>query len=259
MKAIPSSTVQRLVLATSILVLGSACACPLLTELNDAEFATGVTVTTSATATTASTQPSPPTPTPPAPGTLIVRSFPSDQKVYVVPEKAAQGVVGSANLTAEEYFAGHTPLEVSIEPGTYRVTIEHEPARLLNDGESETIFLFTEESDEDRFTPMAKIYDITKAPDRQAIVTALIWPEEQSPEEFVATLPEEELFEVSRESFEPVLQRHHIPREDWGLLLTMLRKTGKAVWYGQDRSDHLFIYFVAPDRMDARWGGAATP
>jgi len=254
MKAIQLSTVRRSILAISVLILGSACTCPILTRLSGTEPATG----TKATATAALTPTSIPTPTPAA-DTLIVRSFPPDQKVYVVPEKAAQGMVGSANLTAEEYFVGHTPLEVSIEPGTYRVTIEHEPAHLLNDGESEIIFLFTEESDEGRFTPKAKIYDITKTSDNQAIVTALIWPEEQSAEEFVATLPEEELFEVSRESFEPVLHRHHIPREDWDLLLTMLRRTGKAVWYGKDRSDHLFIYFVATDRMDARWGGVATP
>lgn len=252
MKAIQLSTAQRSILAISVLILGSACTCPFMTRLSSTESATGAKATATLTSTSI------PTPTP-APDTLIVRSFPPDQKVYVVPEKAAQGMVGSANLTAEEYFVGHTPLEVSIEPGTYRVTIDHEPAHLLNDRESEIIFLFTEESDENRFTPKAKIYDITKLPDHQAIVTALIWPEEQSAEEFVATLPEEELFEVSMESFEPVLQRHHIPREDWDLLLTMLRRTGKAVWYGQDRSDHLFIYFVAPDRMDARWGGSATP
>jgi len=253
MKAIQLSTVRRSILAISVLILSSACMCPTLTGSGN----TKPTKETAATAKTALTPTSIPTPTP-APDTLIVRSFPPGQEVYVVPEKAAQGILGTTNLTAEEYFMGHTPLEISIEPGTYCVTIKHEPARLLDDGTDNILFQM-KEGDENGWLQMAKIYDITKDPDHQAIVTALIWPEDQSPEEFIATLPEEELFEVTLESFEPVLQRHHIPTEDWDSMLTMLRRTGKAVWQGEDPSDYLIIYFVEPDRMEAKWGGIATP
>jgi hypothetical protein len=254
-KATQFLTIRWLTLTVAVLILGLACTCPALTEPANMEPSPE---TETATTQIAPTPTSKPTPTP-APDTLIVRSFPPGKKVYVVPEKATQGILGSANLTAEEYFVGHTPLEVSIESGTYRVTIEHEPAaNLLDDGTDNILFQMTE-GDENGWLQMAKVYDVTKAPDHQAIVTALIWPKEQSAEEFIATLPEQELFEVSMESFEPVLQRHHIPREDWDTLLTMICRTGKAVWYGKDHSDHLFIYFVAPDKIETRWGGIATP
>ncbi|MFL7791850.1 MAG: hypothetical protein AB8I69_06900 [Anaerolineae bacterium] len=257
MKAIQLSTVRRSILAISVLILGSACTCPLLTRSSDTELTPDTKATTVATATAALTPTSLPTPTPTA-DTLIVRSFPSGREVYVVPEEAAQRA-GPVDLTAEDYFVGRTPIEVSVEPGTYYVIVEHEPAtHLIDDGIDDTIFTM-HEGEEGNWLLTGKIYEITKRTGYQAIVTALIWPERQSTEEFIATLPDEELFEVTLESLEPVLRKHHIPTRDWDLVLSMLRKTGKAIWQGENPADYLIIYFVEPDRMEARWGGTATP
>jgi hypothetical protein len=255
-KAIQFLTIRWVTLAVAILTLSLACTCPAFTGPGDTA---SIPETETAATPVAPTPTSGPTSTP-APDTLIVRSFPPGKKVYVVPEEATQGTLGFANLNAKEYFVGHTPLEVSIEPGPYCVTIEHEPAaHLIDDGIDNTILTMEESDEGNKWFLTGKVYDINKTPNHQAIVTALIWPKEQSAEEFIATLPEEELFEVTLESFEPVLQRHHIPTEDWDLVLTMLRRTGKAVWQGKDSSDYFVIYFVEPNRIEAKWGGTATP
>jgi hypothetical protein len=254
------SITRRLILAISILALGLACTCLPLAR-SDKEPDREITAEKATTPSSSSGDKEETIPiekATPTPDTLVVRSFPPGQEVYVVPEKVAQGTLGTASLTAEKYFVGHTPLEIALEAGTYHVSVKHEPARFLDDGVDDTVFLLIE-GDENKWMPTARIYYVTKSPDHQAMVTALLWPEGQSSEEFVATLPKDELFDISKESFEQVLQRHHIPEEDWDLLLTMLRRTGKAVWYGKDPSDYLFIYLVEPDRMEAKWGGIATP
>jgi len=190
----------------------------------------------------------------PDPGTLVVRSFPPGAEAYVVPKKVAEGMLGgSVILTSDEYFVGYTPAETELEPGVYYVTVEHEPAHFRDDGEDEVIFQIIDKEDQERtITQIAKVYIITKSDDHQTIVTALLWPEDQSLAEFVETLPDDELFTISNitdEDFEVMLQTHKVPEEDWENLLTMFRRTGKAAWHGEDLLDYFFIYCEEPHRL----------
>jgi hypothetical protein len=188
--------------------------------------------------------------------TLVVRSFPPGHEVYVVPEREAETMLGEPS---PQYLVGETPVEVVLDPGTYHVYVKHERARFMDDGMDNQVFTMIE-GDESGWVPTARIYYITKESGHQAIVTALLWPEGQSADEFIASLPEEELFEFSLDDVAALVERHHVPEDDWGPLLSMLCKTGKGLWYGDDPSvDYLFIYTVEPGRMETQWGGTAEP
>ncbi len=239
---------QALILAVSVLTFTLACTCLPLPQPGEPEAAVGEETAVTEQAT-------------PDPDTLVVRSFPPGAETYVVPKKVAEGMLSTVALTSDEYFVGYTPVETELEPGEYRVTIKHEPAHFRRDGEDDIIFQLVNVEDQENLgvTPIAKVYAITKSADHQAIVTALLWPEGQSLAEFVETLPDDELFTISEEDFEAMLQTHKVPKEDWEHLLTMLRRTGKAAWHGEDPSDYLFIYFGEPRQLSVKWGGAAQP
>lgn len=248
MKMTKLSPHQVLTLAVFVLTFTLACTCLSLPQPGEPEAAVGEETAVTKQAT-------------PDPGTLVVRSFPPGAETYVVPKKAAEGMMGTAMLTSDEHFVGYTPVETELGPGEYCVTVKHEPARFRPDGEDDIIFQLTNVEDQENLgvIPIAKVYTITKSADHQAIVTALLWPEEQSLAEFVETLPDDELFTISEEDFEAMLQTHKVPKEDWEHLLTMLRRTGKAAWHGEDLSDYLFIYFGEPRQLSVKWGGAAQP
>jgi hypothetical protein len=188
--------------------------------------------------------------------TLVVRSFPPGHGVYAVPEGVADTLLGAPPL---DYLVGATPLEIALDPGAYCVYVEHAPTRYRNDGIHEIALTLVELS-ESGLKPTAKVYHVTKEAGHQAIVTALLWPEGQSAEDFVASLPDEDLFHFSLDDVAAFLELHHIPREDWDLLLSMLNKTGKAAWYGNDPlDDYLVIYVPEPGRIYRVCGGSATP
>src|SRR5690606_36078015 len=127
------------------------------------------------------------------------------------------------------------------------------PFEFWEDGETNIMFVLGLDEDDQTvstLTPAGKSYTVTKDAGLQTIVTALFWPKDQSLEDFVATLPDEHLFEIGDEAFyQGKFQDHQIPPEDWPALLLMLRRTGKLIWYSPDASEHLFIYFVGPGRV----------
>jgi hypothetical protein len=242
-------------LALVVLVVASlAC---LKTEPTDEPGASEATTGTAPTETVSREKESTPeSPTSDHSDVLVVRSFPSGHQAYVVPERQAETMPGDPY---PEYLVGETPVEVVLEPGTYHVYVKHERARFMDDGMDNQVFAMIE-GDGSGWVPTAKIYHVTKESGHQAIVTALLWPQGQSVEEFIASLPEEELFEFSLEDIATFVEMHHIPEEDWNPLLSMLCRTGKALWYGEDPlADYLFIYVVEPGRIETQWGGTAEP
>jgi WD40 repeat protein len=180
--------------------------------------------------------------------TLVIRSFPVGLNAYVVPKDVAEGMLGTVKMTAEEYFVGRTPVELDLEPGEYRVTVElDESFKFRRDGEVNILYVLT---DAGEMAPIAKIYALDKRPDQQAYITALFWPEEMSLAEFVSSLPEEQLFPVVDEAgFLERFADYGIPSQDWPLLLAMLSQTGKVIWYSPDSSQYVFIYFTSPDTI----------
>jgi hypothetical protein len=220
-------------LALVVLVVASlAC---LKTEPTDEPGASEATTGTAPTETVSREKESTPeSPTSDHSDVLVVRSFPPGHQAYVVPERQAETMPGDPY---PEYLVGETPVEVVLEPGTYHVYVKHERARFMDDGMDNQVFAMIE-GDGSGWVPTAKIYHVTKESGHQAIVTALLWPQGQSVEEFIASLPE----------------------EDWNPLLSMLCRTGKALWYGEDPlADYLFIYVVEPGRIETQWGGTAEP
>lgn len=187
--------------------------------------------------------------------TLLVRSFPAGLPVYVVPADLANGAMGDIYVTSPDYLRGNTPLEIPLDPGDYRVTITNydHPFEFWEDGETNIMFVLGLDEDGQTMssvTPAGKSYSVTKDAGKQTIVTSLFWPKDQSLEDFVASIPDQPLFEISYEEFfQTKFQDHRIPPEDWPLLLSMLGRTGKLVWYSPDASDHLFIYFTGPDEI----------
>jgi len=162
------------------------------------------------------------TPTPVTNGdTLLIRSFPAGLPVFVVPADLANGAMGDIYVTSPNYLRGNTPLEIPVEPGEYRVTITHydQPADFREDGEVSIMYVLGIGDDGQTVsavTPGGKSYAVTKNAGQPAIVTALFWPKDQSLRDFVASLPQEELFDIGDEQFYVrKFQDNGIPHEDW--------------------------------------------
>jgi hypothetical protein len=184
--------------------------------------------------------------------TLLICSYPPGLKAYVMPKSDLPGgPEDTAILTAQEHFVGTTPSEVKLEPGNYMVTIadlDH-PMDFREDGEDNQLVVEASDGQGGQTSKLAgKEYNITKRAGRQALVTALFWPQNQSLEDFVRALPDVVEFPVYKETFEADFQKYSVPAADWPLLLSVIQRTGKAVWHGADRSQYLYLYFneVAP-------------
>ncbi len=175
---------------------------------------------------------------------LVVRSYPSGLKTYVVPKQELTG--GDLDfLTVKQHFVGLTPLEIPLEGGVYQITIEGNPGKLRHDGEDSQNFRVQLSGNKvTDLVPFAKVYSLTKRPGHQALLTALFWTEDQSLADFVKLLPDQDEFPGTSEAMQPFFQSVAIPPADWPLLVTMIRKTGKAVWYGADPTQYLFLYYV---------------
>jgi hypothetical protein len=197
---------------------------------------------------------------------LVVRSYPSGFKTYVVPQQELTG--GDLDfLTIQHHFVGLTPLEIPLEAGVYQITIEGNPGKLRHDGEVSQNFQV--KLSDDKITnaiPFAKVYSLTKRPGHRALLTALFWTEDQSLADFVNLLPDQDEFPGSIETMQPFFQSVAIPPAEWPLLVTMIRKTGKAAWYGADPTQYLFLYYfetapqylllVQPDKIHIAPGRA---
>jgi hypothetical protein len=179
---------------------------------------------------------------------LIVGSFPSGLKTYITPlDKFTGGGIDIVNWTSKKFLVGTTPLEVPLKPGEYRVAITNydNPFEFRRDGEDEFLNILVQT--EKGFSEIngGKVYSVFKRAGHKAILTALFCPVGQSIEDFVKGLPNEDLFDIDpwQTSFEKRFREHKVPKKEWKHLLTMLRKTGKAVWHSDEPSHWLYIYF----------------
>ena len=193
-----------------------------------------------------------------SPDVLIIHSYPPGLKAYVVPKsRLTGGDLDSIYLTSKDYWVGYTPVETKLEPGEYRVTITNfdTPIDFREDGEvSKTFSLKLDGNKITAMEPAGKTYAVTKRAGHTALLTAIFWDKGQSLEEFVKTLPGDEPFKVSQQDFEKILQQHKVPPKDWTSLLSMFRRTGKAVWYDADPAHYLLVYFVEPDQITVSFG-----
>ena len=193
-----------------------------------------------------------------SPDTLVVRSYPPGLKVYVVPQsRLTGGDLDTIYLTSKDYFVGYTPVETKLESGEYRVTITNfdTPIDFREDGEVNKIFSLDLEGDKiAAMKPAGKTYAITKRAGHTALVTALFWAKGQSLEEFAQALPGDEVFKAAEADFEKLFQKHGVPQKDWAILLSMLRRAGKAVWYDTDPAHYLIVYFIEPDQVTVSFG-----
>ena len=193
-----------------------------------------------------------------SPDVLVIRSYPLGLKAYVVPKsRLTGGDLDTIYLTSKEYLVGYTPVETKLEPGEYRVTITNfdTPIDFREDGEvSKTFSVKLDGNKITAMEPAGKTYTVTKRAGRTALLTALFWDKEQSLEDFVKTLPNDEPFKVSQQDFEELFQKHGVPQKDWAVLLSMLRRVGKAIWYDTDPAHYLIVYFIEPDQVTVSFG-----
>lgn len=177
------------------------------------------------------------------PGFVYITSYPSGLKVYIVPQKVANGDLGQLKLRAEEYLAGITPISQKLDPGKYSINVEADPHVFFDDGEDSKLFI----EKDDRMFPFCKTYDIEKEEGTASLVTALFREKDQSLSDFVKLLPKEKIFEVSDlDFFHQVFKEHSVPADDWDLLMDMLRRTGKLAWHGETKDQFLFAYYTQP-------------
>jgi hypothetical protein len=103
---------------------------------------------------------------------------------------------------------------------------------------------------------MAQTYIITQNAGYCSLVTALFWSKEQTLADFVRGLTGPEEFPAKSEFMGSFFEKYQIPAEDRPLLITMLSKTGKAVWYGSDQTrPAMYMYYqcILPEYQLAVW------
>ncbi len=175
-----------------------------------------------------------------SPDSLVVLSHPIGLNTYVIPLDEFSPSIW-ATWSSKKYLVGQTPVKVSLKPGKYRVFVtnfdvdvsrhfrEEGEIRFFNDGETRITCELPD------FVCGGKLYSIEKYDSKMGLLTALFWNKGQSIEDFVKTLPKDDLFDLG--SFdEETFSRHDIPQENWNHLSAMWRKTGKAIWYSEERS-----------------------
>ena len=201
-------------------------------------------------------QPFPQLPPQPIPGNdisdkLIVCSYPSGQKVYVVPKEKIQYGISSDvmfNLENKEFLMGTTPLFIKIAPGTFRVTVvwdnKDNPVKFWGDGED---FSFEHLApDGTKFFPYAKSYLLTKQAGHSPVITAVFWTQDKSLHDFVAGMKSDtKVFpNVNKQSIEKTLREYNVPLENWNDLETMMQRIGKLIWHGKGPEQFVYVSFI---------------
>ncbi len=177
---------------------------------------------------------------------LFILSFPVGLDVHLLAEdKLGRYFNETLAMAAEENFVGTTPLKLELEPGLYKVAVGDydRPMTCKRDGEDSIIAVVSE----DGFLPARKVYSFNKEATHAGILVALFWPKDQTLEEFVRTLPSEDLFVdpgPTVDHFKDDFEKHKVPREAWELLATMFQRTGKLVWHGAEPGDYLISQWV---------------
>jgi hypothetical protein len=173
-----------------------------------------------------------------APDTLVVRSYPPGYKVYVVPARDLSGFsMDVIKLTRKEYLVGQTPLDVTLEPGDYTVTVgdpDHPADFRTNSGEDSIIKVFNAKGEA---TSIGQTYKLIKKAGDRVLLTALFWRKDQTLTDFVNGLTGPDEFPAELEAFEPILR-------------------GKAVWYGAEQNkSSMYMYYqrIAPDYQLVIW------
>jgi hypothetical protein len=183
--------------------------------------------------------------TTPPPGTITVLSYPSGQAVYILSSLEALDTQHNPSLfTSKERLAGYTPLQVLRDTReTYSVVVKQSPGDTYrNDGEVNHLYVFPD--DKKVFTD-AKIYTVAiPTSESRPLVTSFVWPESASTADFMKYLPGQERFAIPKDDLnkiEAAFKKKAIPEAQWEVLLSMLRKTGKAAWYGEkDKTLHIY-------------------
>jgi len=190
---------------------------------------------------------------------LYILSVPSGLQVYVAPANKLPSDTTSAGVTlmGKRFFLGRTPLRVELEPGQYKVAVQGDKNVSIiprYDGEMSRMQALVAKN---TFMFPAKLYAIEKKADRAGLVVSLLWPEKVPLWEFVNLIPDDDLFNCSLSldwyGFRETFVKHDIPESDWEHLMSMLCRTGKAVWYNDNIKDtkmvrprdYLILEFVA--------------
>ena len=172
--------------------------------------------------------------------TLLVVSVPPNLDAFVVPQDAAVGPFGINYYTDEKYRVGRTPLQMKLQPGTYSITVVYKTVPFRWDNETRRIFEVTREGLRDS----AKIYEVTQVPGHGYLVTALFWEEGQSLAEFAKFLPHTRQFDFAPPStYEDVFRKANVPPGDQRLLLEMMSRSGKFVWYDTGRATRIVNFY----------------
>ena len=95
------------------------------------------------------------------------------------------------------------------------------------------------------FVRVGKVYHLIKRENQRDLITALFWSKRQPMESFWEKLPANKLCEIRGvKDITATFQQRSVPKTQWGHLLQMLEKTGKAVWFHENGTRHLFLYFT---------------
>jgi hypothetical protein len=180
-------------------------------------------------------------------GSITVLSFPTAQDVYIVP-KGHVNPGDSSRFTRQEYFAGRTPLQVARPAVNYYVVVKQSPGDSYEtDGEINRLYLFPDKNDLSKMFTDAKVYSIVHDDNKRSFVSSLIWPGSMSPADFMKTLPSEELLVIPDEDLariKAVFKKNGVSEPDWEGLFTLLRKTGRTAWHGENYKN-LSAYYSA--------------
>ena len=193
---------------------------------------------------------------------LYILSVPSGCKVYVASDEQLSSKLGSYQLYLmnERFVVGRTPLRIELEPGQYKVAVLNDKDRPITpryDGEIADLRVLEEKAGPEKAGLWAptKVYAIDKQVNSANLLVSLFWHEKQSLSDFVNTLPEVGLWDldIGALGFRETFVKHDIPESDWEYLMTMLRKTGKALWYRANIKDtkalqprdYMILEFVA--------------
>ena len=177
-------------------------------------------------------------------GSITVLSFPTAQDVYIVP-KGHVNPGDSSRFTRKEYFAGRTPLQVARPAVNYYVVIKQAPADSYSP-DGEWYRLYAGQDPSKMFTD-AKVYSIIHDDSKRSFVSSLIWPASMTAADFMKTLPSEALLtvpEADTARIKTVFQKNGVPEQHWESLFTMLRKTGRTVWHGENQNN-VSAYYCA--------------
>lgn len=135
---------------------------------------------------------------------------------------------------------GPTPIKEKVPPGEYQVRIypnrqlveriEEGEVPFENDGWTRAEF--------EKKTRILEslVYNVTKGSGKPATLIALFQPTGMDLEDFVQTLPAQQVYDFTDRKVEGILLGMHVPKKEVPTILEGLHRGGKVVWTGSNRS-----------------------